>query len=113
MGIKNLSEGVILVDLPGEPKMVREMRRIIKVVGDGSRCDVVLDFSAVDMVSSPSLALLLRLRQLLIGCGCRIAFCNLNTLTMSTFRVTGLDGIFRFFDDTSAALAEFQKQSVS
>ena len=108
MGIQNWSEDIILVDLPQEPNMGEELRTVTEIVRDRGDCDVVIDFSSVDIVTSSSLSKLLRLRKLLADCGHRLVFCNVAAATRGIFTVTGLDGIFELADDKFVALASLQ-----
>lgn len=108
MGMKNWSEDVIIVDLAREPRMGEELKTVTDIVCDRSDCDVILDFSKVDIITSPSLSKLLKLRQLLLDCGHRLIFCSINDFTRSAFKVTGLDGIFELTDDRLTASAKLQ-----
>ena len=108
MGIQNWSEDVIFVDLDREPQMSNELKTVVDIANDRGDCDVILDFSSVDIITSPSLSKLLRLRKLLADCGHRLIFCNVNSFTGGAFRVTGLDGIFEIVDDEEAASSTLQ-----
>jgi anti-anti-sigma factor len=108
MGIQNWSEDVILVDLPEEPEMGDELITVTETVRDRGNCDVVIDFSSVDIVTSSSLSKLLKLRKLLTDCGHRLVFCSVAPATKGIFTVTGLDGIFELVDDKFVALASLQ-----
>ena len=105
MGIQNWSEDTILVDLPQEPEMGDELKKVTEIVRDRGNCDVVIDFSSVDIVTSSSLSKLLKLRKLLADCGHQLVFCNVAAATKGIFTVTGLDGIFEFADDKFVVLA--------
>jgi anti-anti-sigma factor len=108
MGIQNWSENIILVDLPQEPNMGDELKTVTDMVRDRGDCEVVVDFSSVDIVTSSSLSKLLKLRKLLVDCGHRLVFCNVAPATRGIFTVTGLDGIFELADDKFVALASLQ-----
>ena len=108
MGIQNWSEEILLVDLPQEPELGDELKTVTEMVRDRGDCDVVVDFSSVDIVTSSSLSKLLRLRKLLVDCGHRLVFCNVAPATKGIFTVTGLDGIFELVDDKFVALAGLQ-----
>ena len=111
MGIQDWSEEIVLVDLPPEPELSDELKTVTEVVRDRGNCDVVIDFSAVDIVTSSSLSKLLRLRKLLADCGHRLAFCSVAAATKGVFTVTGLEGIFELADDKFIALASLQMVS--
>lgn len=108
MGIQNWSEDVVLVDLPSEPDLGEEIRTVTEQVRDRGDCDVVMDFSKVDIVTSSSLSKMLKLRKMLGDCGHRLIFCSVAPATKGIFTVTGLDGIFEIADDKFVALASLQ-----
>ncbi len=108
MGIQNWSEDIILVDLPAEPQLGDEVGTVTEIVRDRGDCDVVMDFSCVDIVTSSCLSKFLKLRKLLADCGHRLVFCNVAVATKGIFIVTGIDGIFEFADDKFVALASLQ-----
>ena len=108
MGIQNWSEDIILVDLPQEPQIGDELKAVTEIVRDRGDCNVVLDFSAIDIVTSSSLSAMLKLRKLLADCGYRLIFCNVAAATKGIFTVTGLDGVFELVDDKFVALASLQ-----
>jgi anti-anti-sigma factor len=108
MGIQNWSEEIVLVDLPAEPEMGEELKTITQIVRDRGDCEVVVDFSKVDIVTSSSLSKLLRLKKLMSDCGHRLVFCNVAPATKGILTVTGLDGIFEIVDDKFVALASLQ-----
>jgi len=111
MGIQNWSENIVLVDLPQEPEIADELKSVIETVRDRGDCDVVIDFSSVDIVTSSSLSKLLKLRKLLADCAHRLVFCSVAPATRGIFTVTGLDGIFELADDKFVALAGLQMVS--
>ncbi|MHC4757622.1 MAG: STAS domain-containing protein [Planctomycetota bacterium] len=108
MGIQNWEEDIILVDLPREPEMGDELTSVTEMVRDRGDCDVVIDFSDIDIVTSSSLSKLLKLRKLLADCGHRLVFSNVAAATKGIFTVTGLEGIFEVVDDKFIALASLQ-----
>jgi len=108
MGIQDWSDDIILVDLPQEPHMGDELKTVTDIVRDRGNCDVVIDFSSVDIVTSSSLSKFLKLRKLLADCGHQLVFCNVAPATKGIFTVTGLDGVFELVDDKFVALASLQ-----
>lgn len=108
MGIQNWSDDIVLVDLPAEPQLADEVKAVTEIVRDRGDCDVVMDFSSVDIVTSSTLSALLKLRKMLSDCGHRFVFCNVAAATKSVFIVTGIDEIFDFVDDKFVALASLQ-----
>lgn len=108
MGIQDWSDSIILVNLAREPDMSEELRTVTEIVQERADCDVAIDFSAVDIVTSSNIAKLLKLRKLLNDCKHRLVLCGLKNQTRNIFLVTGLDGVFEFVDDKFIALAGLQ-----
>ncbi len=108
MGIQNWSDEIILVELPPEAQMAEELNAVIEIVRDRGDCDVVVDFSSVDIITSSNLAKFLKLRKLLTDCAHKLIFCNVAPATRSVFAVTGIEEIFKFVDDKFIALASLQ-----
>ena len=108
MGIQNWSDEIILVDLLQEPQMGDELQTVTETVRDRGDCDVVIDFSNIDIITSSSLSKLLKLRKLLTDCGHKFVFCNVAAATKGIFAVTGLEDVFDLVDDKFVALASLQ-----
>ena len=105
MGMQICPEGVVVVELPDEPETTEELDNIIRCVEDHDGCDVVLDFSNVTILTSNSLAPLMRLRRLLGSATRRLVLCSVNPATRGVLVVTALDGAFDIVEDKAAALA--------
>ena len=105
MGIQDWSENTILVDLSGEPEMGNELIAVTEMVRDRGDCDVVIDFSGVDIVPSSNLSRLLKLHKKLSDSGHKLVLCSVSAATKGIFMITGLDGNFEFANDKSEALA--------
>jgi anti-anti-sigma factor len=105
MGIQNWSEDVLLVELPAEPGIAEQVREAIQRVRDRGDCDVVVDFSQVDIITSASLAQLVRLHKLLAECEHKLTLCHLGAATAGILSVTGLDDMFTLVDNKSDVLA--------
>jgi anti-anti-sigma regulatory factor len=108
MGIDHSSLGILTVELPPEPEMGSELKAAAEVVRDEEDCDVVVDFSSADIVTSSSISKLLRLRKLLIDRGHRLILCSTAPATEGIFEVVGLDVVFEFAADKSSALASIK-----
>lgn len=108
MGIQNWSENIILVNLAEEPQMSEELQTVVEIVTDRGDCEVVIDLSGVDIVTSSSLAKILKLRKVLNDREHRLVLCGLKPRTRGIFQVTGLDNVLEFIDDQFIALASLQ-----
>jgi len=62
-------------------------------------CDVVVDFSHVDVVGGACLAGLLEVRRLLMDCGHKLTLCGVAPAIKGVFIVARLDDLFEFAED--------------
>ena len=108
MGIQNWSDNIILVNLTEEPQMGEELQMVTDMVAEKGNCDVVIDFAEVSIITSSSIAKLLKLRKAVQECGQRLVFSSVRPQTQKIFAITGLDGVFEFVDDQFLALAGLQ-----
>jgi anti-anti-sigma factor len=108
MGIQSWSENVILVNLPQRLEDHAELQTVVEMVREREDCNVVIDFSDVAIVGSPTFARLLELRQVLLASGHKLVLCGLRPATQGVFAITRLDSIFEFVEDRFAALAGLQ-----
>ena len=96
MGIENCPEGVVSVELSPEPEMAAELTEVTTAVRRRPCSKLVLDFSRAELVTSSSLAQLLRLREVLVAQGAGLVLCGIKPPTRGVFKVTALDKIFQF-----------------
>lgn len=106
MGMKKISDDVILVELPSKsPKIANELKAVNDAASKQGNCDIIIDFTRVEIINSSNISNLLILHNLQLGIGRRLVLCNLHTVTKCIFVVAGLNEVFEFADDRSAALA--------
>jgi len=105
MRVENWPENVVLVHLPREMQKHAELQTTIDSVGKRGDSDVVVDFSEVDIVGSPTFSRLLELRSVLRESGRRLILCRVSAATRGVFTVAQLGRLFDFAEDESAALA--------
>lgn len=108
MAIHNLTENVIIVTLPPEPKISEELKKINELISGKCDRDVIIDFTNVEIVTSQSISNLLISRSLLRESGHQLMLCNVSMPTKCIFTVAGLDAAFEFADNRQAALAAMQ-----
>ena len=108
MGIQNWSDEIILVNLAKEPQMGEELQAVTGSAAQRGDCDVVINFTDIDIVTSSSIAKLLKLRKTLVDCDRRLVFCSVDAKTRKIFTLTGLENVFEFVDDQFVALAGLQ-----
>ena len=100
MGIQNELENVIYVELPSDSmQMSDELKTLNDTVTQKSDCDVIIDFSKVEIINSSNISNLLILRSLLHDKGRRLILCSMKTVTRCIFVVAGLADVFVFIDD--------------
>jgi len=106
MGVQNLPEDILLVDLPlKEPQIANKLKSVNETMSNNGNCNVIIDFSGVEIITSSSISNLIILLKLLQERGRQLILCNVAVVTKCIFTVAGLDQVFDFADDRSAALA--------
>jgi len=73
----------------------------------GGRTRLLLDFAAVEHLSSVFVTTLMKLRELVRAAGGRLALCGLRPNVAELFRLTGADRAFAIYADELEALASF------
>lgn len=110
MEIRDLSENVLLVEASPEPNFNEDLAKTIDIVRErGDCCDLVIDFSHVDIVTSSSLSKLLKLRKLLMDVNHTLVLCSVARATKGIFSVTALDSVFTMVADKTTAIHEINK----
>ncbi|MHC4507989.1 MAG: STAS domain-containing protein [Planctomycetota bacterium] len=105
MAIENLSDDIVLVDLPSEGSArAGELKKVNEIIGKNCNCHVVVDLSKVEIIHSWNISNLLILRTLLQDAGRQLILCSVTVVTRCIFTVAGLSDVFVFADDRSAAL---------
>ena len=105
VGMQNWSKDTLLVDLPGGPELHEELQNVARRLRERGVCDVVMDFSAVTVLNSACLAMLLQLRKQLWHLGRRLVLCHLGRLTHGILSASGLTDVFEIRADRPGALA--------
>ena len=108
MSTQNWSEDIVLINLTREPDMSNELQTLIASVKNDSSKDIVIDMSNVDIISSSSIAKLLKLRKLQKRNGQRLVVSSVSAQTRKIFELTGLESVFEFVEDKFTALAGLQ-----
>lgn len=108
MSIHCWSQDMILVDLPRELEKHNELQTVVGIVRDRGDCDVVIDFSHVDVVGGACLVGLLELQRLLNDAGHKLTLCSVAPATKGVFTIARFDDLFEFAEDRFAALASLQ-----
>ena len=110
MGIQNISEDVLLVDLPlKEPQIANELKSVNEIISDKGGRDVIIDFAKAEILTSASTCNLMILKQLLSGLGYQLVLSSVSLPVKGIFAVTGLAALFDFTDDKFTALESIQR----
>jgi len=105
MGIRNISDNIILVTVPTERlKRTDELKNLNEAIGENPKCDVIIDFAGVEIINSWNISNLLILKDIMEKAGRKLVLCSANTPTKCIFVVAGLSETFVFADTQSAAL---------
>jgi anti-anti-sigma factor len=105
MGIQNLPEDVIVVELPSDnQKIAEELKAINETISKKRHRNIIIDFARVEIITSSNISNLLILRNLLENTGYQLILCNVAPMTKCIFVVAGLNETFVFADDNSSAL---------
>lgn len=107
MPLTEWSEEILLAELGEEPAFSEEMGNLMARLAQGG-AHVVLDLRGVHTLNSSNLAQLLRLRKKLNSLGKKLRLSGVRDTVWSVLIVTGLDKVFDFSEDLSAALASVQ-----
>ncbi|MHC5061498.1 MAG: STAS domain-containing protein [Planctomycetota bacterium] len=108
MGVQNWSDDIILVNLGREPQAGEDLQITIEMVSEKGGCDVVVDFAEADIITSSSIAKLLKLRKATADYGRQMVLSSVKPQTKGIFAVTDLENVFSFVDDQFVALAGLQ-----
>ena len=107
MAIQEWSDKIRVAQLNDDPQFAEDLSALEEDL-EARPTHVVLNFAAVGFINSSNVARLLRLRKMMLSLQKRLILCEINTQVWSVFLVTGLDKIFDFTKDISAALAKVQ-----
>ncbi|MBC8217094.1 MAG: STAS domain-containing protein [Planctomycetes bacterium] len=113
MGVRNLSEDVLLVTLPQQPQQSDELEAVNTMLSEAIDRDIVIDFSKVEMLTSESICGLLILAKLLAGAGHQLVLCSAPPAINDIFVRTGLLSVFEFANTESDALTHLKNRKMS
>jgi anti-anti-sigma regulatory factor len=111
MAIQNLSEHVLLITLPAEPQLGRELETVVQSRGTNLDCDVIVDFSLVEILSSAMICNLMVLERLLSTTNRQLILCSVSQNIYGIFTRVGLHRLFRFAENEFAALQLFDRST--
>ncbi len=107
----NLPENVKFVKLSScDPRITEELKNLNENLSKNGDCDIVLDFSYVEIINSSNISNLLILRSFLEKHRRKLIFYNVNTLAKCIFVVAGLAEIFVFMDNMKDVINALQNE---
>jgi len=109
MVVETYAQNAVVVDLPPLPEAIDEFEAVIEIACDRRNCDVVIDFSRVDIINSQCIALLLAMHAWLTQSGRRLILSSVCGAVKRVFEVIGLDEVFEFTPDKSMALKQVHR----
>ena len=105
MGINNLTDEVILVDLSFEGQLRSdELKAVNEVVSKKNDSDILIDFLKVEIMNSWDISNLLILQKLLKEAGHKLVLFNMANVTKCIFVTVGLSEAFTFVENKTDAL---------
>jgi len=87
------------------PIVAAMQERLTQLLADDPQKKILIDFRQIELMSSATLGVLVRLYRDLSEQGGRIVLCGLQPPVRKTFELTKLDQLFRIEPDTAAGLA--------
>jgi anti-anti-sigma regulatory factor len=109
MEMEKLTEDVIYVVLPPEPRIRDKLKELNEKVSKSCDFNVVIDFSYIEVLTSTSISNLITLQNWLNKSGYKLVFCNVAVVTKCIFDVAGLEKVFRFAVDKFDALSTLKE----
>ncbi len=109
MATQSLSEHVLLINLPAEPQLSRDLEAVAQATHPSSDCDVIVDFSLVQILPSATICHLIVLERVLSAAGRELVLCSVAPSIKAVFRRVGLHNLFRFANDELAAMQSLDR----
>ncbi len=110
MDIERLPENVFFVCLQ-EPQLRNELVAINDTLSSGCTCDLIIDFSNVEMLTSEGISSLIILERLLNSFGHKIILCAVSSNNLQVLGRTGIQPLFEFVSDEDSALQSIRSSS--
>ena len=110
MEIEHLPENILFVCLQ-EPQLRNELITVNEILSNECTCDVIIDFSSVEMLTSEGISSLIILERLLNSLGHKIILCAVSSNNLQVLERTGIRPLFEFASDECAALQSIRSSS--
>lgn len=109
--MQQLSEHVLLITLSTEPQSGHEAETVLRSAGARTDCDVIVDLSVVEIMSSATLCSLLILERLMSTSSRQLILCSVPPSIMGVFTRVGLHKLFHFASDDFTALQALDRST--
>ena len=107
MAVQQWNDETLVVALGDDPELSDDMAEVNDKL-HGACCDVVLDLSALGLLTSSGISKLLRLRKQQIESDRRLVLASPRDRVWGVFLATGLDAIFEFTETVTEAIVRLQ-----
>ena len=111
MEIEHLPENVLFICLQ-EPQLRNELIAVNEILSNECICDVIIDFSSVELMTSEGISSLIILERLLNSFGHKIILCAVSSNNKEVLKRTGIEPLFEFAGDESSALQSIRNPSL-
>src|SRR5688500_16432828 len=109
MPVEKWSQNVLVVRLGEDPHLGEDLDALDDATAKPpAPLSAVVDFSAVRMVNSSTLARLIKVRRQMVAGSGRHILCGMNDQVWGAFLVTNLDKLFEVSNSVAMALATLQ-----
>ncbi|MHC4639078.1 MAG: STAS domain-containing protein [Planctomycetota bacterium] len=111
MSIENFTEDILVATLPDDMQVNKTLKEVNELMSSGRECNVIIDFSRIEFITSSSISNLHILRDLVNKSGHKLVLCQVAMPTKCVFRVLGIEEIYTFADDKFSAMDILQGQT--
>ena len=110
MEIEHLPEDILFVSLQ-EPQLRHELIAVNEALNNECTCDLIVDFSCVDLMTSEGISSLIILERLLNSFGHKIILCGVSSNNRQVLERTGIEPLFEFASNESSARQSIRSSS--
>ena len=112
MTVQNLTQDTLYVTISTDRKVGDQLKDINELIVQQSKdCDVIIDFSTTNIITSANISNLLILNKLLADNNHRLILSHVSFLVKSIFTVTGVGDAFIIVPDKKTALKTLHPDS--
>ena len=98
---------VVVVEGKVDTKTSPDMHKFLDDLREAGKSKLLIDFTAVPLITSAGLRVLLATAKEIRGSGGQLRLCALNDVVAEVFNISGFNTIFEIFADEATALEGF------